>query len=187
MEEALELIVSGYGKKWNGEGAHKRLGKRPLESAASLIQDYDLPCTPQELYSQILDFMKNRHANSSNPSFFFFYSQLFFALLPQKPVFFSCSIGFFPVGITCWNEYCWLAAALRERTLSIWWWMTDWLTNLEEEEDEEEAIIIRPWLLVVETLMDGGIGVLLGGLKHELYQVPIGLWHTYTVMVSHLQ
>jgi hypothetical protein len=36
-------------------------------------------------------------------------------------------------------------------------------------------------------LMDGGIGVLLGGLKHELYQVPIGLWHTYTVMVSHLQ
>ncbi|CAK9858027.1 unnamed protein product [Sphagnum jensenii] len=64
VEEALELIVSGYGKKWNGEGAHKRLGKRPLESAASLIQDYDLPCTPQELYSQILDFMKNRWAQA---------------------------------------------------------------------------------------------------------------------------
>jgi hypothetical protein len=118
VEEASELIVSGYGKKWNGKGAHKRLGKRPLESAASLIQDYDLPCTPQELHSQILAFMKNRHANSSDPSFFF-YSQLFFALLPQNPSFLSCSIGFFPVGITCWNEYCWLAGALRERSLSI--------------------------------------------------------------------
>jgi len=128
VEEASELIVSGYGKKWNGKGAHKRLGKRPLESAASLIQDYDLPCTPQELHSQILAFMKNRHANSSDPSFFF-YSQLFFALLPQNPSFLSCSIGFFPVGITCWNEYCWLAGALRERSLSIWWCMTDWLTD----------------------------------------------------------
>ncbi len=95
VEEALELIVSGYGKKWNGEGAHKRLGKRPLESAASLIQDYDLPCTPQELYSQILDFMKNRHANSSDPSFFF-YSQLFFALLPQNPCLFFLFNRVFP-------------------------------------------------------------------------------------------
>jgi hypothetical protein len=112
VEEALELIVSGYGKKWNGKGAHKRLGKRPLESAASLIQDYDLPCTPQELYSQILAFMNNRHANSSDPSFFFFYSQLFLHSFHKTPVFLSCSIGFFPVGITCWNEYCWLAAAL---------------------------------------------------------------------------
>jgi riboflavin kinase len=46
VEEALELIVSRYGKKWNGKGAHKRLGKRPMESAVSLIHDYDLPCTP---------------------------------------------------------------------------------------------------------------------------------------------
>ncbi len=43
VEEALELIVFGYGKKWNGEGAHKRLGKRPLELAASLIHDYSPP------------------------------------------------------------------------------------------------------------------------------------------------
>jgi FMN phosphatase YigB (HAD superfamily) len=96
VEEALELIVSGYGKKWDGKGAHKRLGRRPLESAASLIQDYDLPCTPQELHSQILAFMKNRHANSSDASFFFFYSQLFFALLPQNHCLFVLFNRVFP-------------------------------------------------------------------------------------------
>lgn len=128
MEEALELIVSGYGKKWNGKGAHQRLGKRPLESAASLIQDYDLPCTPQELYSQILALMKNRHANSSDPSFFFFYSQLFFALLPQNPCLFILFNRVFPSRYHL-VEWILLAGCCTARGELINLMMDDWLTD----------------------------------------------------------
>ncbi|KAJ7560772.1 hypothetical protein O6H91_04G145300 [Diphasiastrum complanatum] len=56
LDEVYAKIVWKYGKKWewDGIGLIKRLGKRPLEVAASLVEDYELPCTADELLEESL-------------------------------------------------------------------------------------------------------------------------------------
>lgn len=60
VDEVLQIQVTGFGKKWDGRGAQKRLGKRPLEAAACLIEDYGLPCTPEELTTETLALLQPR-------------------------------------------------------------------------------------------------------------------------------
>jgi len=60
VEEVLEIQVTKYGKEWDGRGSQRRLGKRPLEAAACLIEDYDLPCTPVEFNAESLALLGNR-------------------------------------------------------------------------------------------------------------------------------
>ncbi|KAL3698140.1 hypothetical protein R1sor_012216 [Riccia sorocarpa] len=57
VEESCIIVVNSYGKTWDGRGASNRFGKRPLEAAAALIEDYDLPCTPEEVYAQTSEFL----------------------------------------------------------------------------------------------------------------------------------
>lgn len=54
VEEVLQIQVTKYGKEWDGRGAQRRLGKRPLEAAACVIEDYDLPCTPVAFHAESL-------------------------------------------------------------------------------------------------------------------------------------
>eukprot|EP00252_Welwitschia_mirabilis_P013342 TRINITY_DN2939_c0_g1_i1.p1 TRINITY_DN2939_c0_g1~~TRINITY_DN2939_c0_g1_i1.p1 ORF type:complete len:411 (+),score=84.13 TRINITY_DN2939_c0_g1_i1:548-1780(+) len=50
VDEVLqEVLPERYGKAWDGRGEEKRLGKRPLEAAAAIVEDYGLPCSPEQL------------------------------------------------------------------------------------------------------------------------------------------
>ncbi|XP_057814065.2 bifunctional riboflavin kinase/FMN phosphatase isoform X3 [Cryptomeria japonica] len=53
VEEALKMYLAKYGKQWDGRGEENRLGKRPLEAASAIIQDYQLTCTPQQFMDEI--------------------------------------------------------------------------------------------------------------------------------------
>lgn len=71
MDEVLEIQVKKYGKEWDGRGSERRLGKRPLEAAACLIEDYDLPCTPVEFNAESLALLGNRCDRSPSCYIFF--------------------------------------------------------------------------------------------------------------------
>ncbi|KAG0613691.1 hypothetical protein M758_6G122300 [Ceratodon purpureus] len=60
VDEVLEEAVTGYGKEWDGRGAQKRLGKRPLEASASVVEDYDLQCTAVEFNDQVIALLEDR-------------------------------------------------------------------------------------------------------------------------------
>ncbi|KAG0626295.1 hypothetical protein M758_2G117400 [Ceratodon purpureus] len=60
VDASLKIVVTRYGKNWDGRGAQKRLGKRPLEAAASVIEDYDLPCTPFDFNAEVLALLQER-------------------------------------------------------------------------------------------------------------------------------
>ena len=60
VDASLEIVVKRYGKQWDGRGAQKRLGKRPLEAAAAVIEDYDLPCTPFDFNEEVLALLQDR-------------------------------------------------------------------------------------------------------------------------------
>lgn len=49
----LKVLLSKYGKQWDGREAHKILGKTPFEAAAAVVQDYGLTCSTTEFVSQI--------------------------------------------------------------------------------------------------------------------------------------
>lgn len=48
VDEVNKVLFSKFGKQWDSKGLDKRLGKLPLESASILVEDYRLPCTPEE-------------------------------------------------------------------------------------------------------------------------------------------
>lgn len=59
VEEVLKEYLATYGKQWDGRGEEKRLGIRPLEAAAIIIEDYQLPCTAQQFMSEIWPSFEN--------------------------------------------------------------------------------------------------------------------------------
>ncbi|KAG0504533.1 hypothetical protein KC19_N023800 [Ceratodon purpureus] len=64
VDASLKIVVTHYGKNWDGRGARKRLGKRPLEAAASVIEDYDLSCTPFDFNAEVLALLQERWMHS---------------------------------------------------------------------------------------------------------------------------
>lgn len=60
VDASLKIVVTHYGKNWDGRGARKRLGKRPPEAAASVIEDYDLSCTPFDFNAEVLALLQER-------------------------------------------------------------------------------------------------------------------------------
>lgn len=66
VDASLEIVVRRYGKEWDGRGGQKRLGKRPLEAAASVIEDYDLPCTPFDFNNEVLALLQERFVLGHN-------------------------------------------------------------------------------------------------------------------------
>ncbi|KAM7254764.1 hypothetical protein ACFE04_020005 [Oxalis oulophora] len=53
VNEVLKVFLVKYGKQWDGREALNIAGKAPFESAAAIIQDYDLPCATDQLISEI--------------------------------------------------------------------------------------------------------------------------------------
>lgn len=56
----LEEVVTRFGKDWDGRGAQKWLGKRPVEAAASVVEEYDLPCTPVAFNDEVIALLQDR-------------------------------------------------------------------------------------------------------------------------------
>ena len=60
VRDIQRIIVERYDKEWSPTGDENRLGKRPLEGAASLIEQFDLPLTPQQLIEQSQELIRDR-------------------------------------------------------------------------------------------------------------------------------
>lgn len=62
----MEGVVTSYGKDWDSaRGAQKRLGRRPLEAAACVVEEYELPCTPEALNAQVIALLQDRYQSST--------------------------------------------------------------------------------------------------------------------------
>nr|DAD23048.1 TPA_asm: hypothetical protein HUJ06_024511 [Nelumbo nucifera] len=53
VSEVLKAFLVKYGKQWDGREAHRIIGKTPLEAAATIMEDYGLPCTSDKLIMEI--------------------------------------------------------------------------------------------------------------------------------------
>ena len=53
MSEVLKVFLVKYEKQWNGKAAHKLVGMTPFEAAAVIVEDFELPCTTDELISEV--------------------------------------------------------------------------------------------------------------------------------------
>ncbi|GAB4826864.1 hypothetical protein Ancab_033743 [Ancistrocladus abbreviatus] len=53
VSNVLRVLLVKHGKQWDGREAHRILGKTPLEAAAVVVEDYELPCTADEFVLQI--------------------------------------------------------------------------------------------------------------------------------------
>lgn len=60
VDEVLEEVVARYGKEWDGRGAQKRLGKRPLEASVSVVEDYELPCSALHFNNEVVASLQSR-------------------------------------------------------------------------------------------------------------------------------
>lgn len=59
VDEVLKEFLAKYGKQWDGKGDEKCLSKAPLEAADLIIEDYQLPCTPQKFMFEIWPSFEN--------------------------------------------------------------------------------------------------------------------------------
>lgn len=53
VSEVLKVYLPKFGKQWDGREVKKVVGMMPLEAAATVVEDYELPCTTEELVSEI--------------------------------------------------------------------------------------------------------------------------------------
>ncbi|KAE9613508.1 hypothetical protein Lal_00015996 [Lupinus albus] len=63
VDRVLKVVLSEYGKEWDGREALKIVGKTPFESAAVVVQDYGLPCSTTEFISQISPLFSHQWCN----------------------------------------------------------------------------------------------------------------------------
>ncbi|XP_024537122.1 bifunctional riboflavin kinase/FMN phosphatase isoform X1 [Selaginella moellendorffii] len=63
-EVCEEFLVAKYGKQWDGRNPEKRLGKKPLQAAAAIVEDYELPCTPEQFLAETVDLVRGRFRNA---------------------------------------------------------------------------------------------------------------------------
>ncbi|PON53084.1 HAD hydrolase, subfamily IA [Parasponia andersonii] len=63
VSDVLRGFLVKYGKQWDGREAKKIVGKTPLEAAAAIVEDYELPCTANELISDITPLFSNQWCN----------------------------------------------------------------------------------------------------------------------------
>ncbi|KAK3420067.1 hypothetical protein EUGRSUZ_G00852 [Eucalyptus grandis] len=60
LSEILKVFLVKYGKQWDGREALKIAGKTPFESAAVIVEDYELPCATEEFVSEITPMFSNQ-------------------------------------------------------------------------------------------------------------------------------
>lgn len=53
VSDVLKIFVVKYGKQWDGRETQKIVGKTPLEAAAAVVEDYELPCSTDDFLTQI--------------------------------------------------------------------------------------------------------------------------------------
>lgn len=61
--EVLKDYLAKYGKTWSSKGVHRIVGKTPLEAATAVVEDYGLPCTPQEFMSATTPMFSDKWCN----------------------------------------------------------------------------------------------------------------------------
>lgn len=60
VNDVLKSFLGKYGKQWDGREAQKIAGMTPYESAAVIIEDYELSCTSTEMMSQVYPLFAER-------------------------------------------------------------------------------------------------------------------------------
>lgn len=63
ISDVLKGYLVKYGKQWDGREATKIVGTTPLEAAATIVEDYKLPCTAEELISEITPMFSKHWCN----------------------------------------------------------------------------------------------------------------------------
>ncbi|XP_019163161.1 PREDICTED: bifunctional riboflavin kinase/FMN phosphatase-like [Ipomoea nil] len=63
VSDVLKVALVNYGKQWDGREAHKIVGKTPVEAAAVVVEDYDIPLTKEEFLTQITPMFSERWSN----------------------------------------------------------------------------------------------------------------------------
>lgn len=53
VNDVLKGFLVKYGKQWDGREANKIVGKTPLEAAATIVEDYGLPCAAEAFIAEI--------------------------------------------------------------------------------------------------------------------------------------
>lgn len=53
VSEVLKIVLLKYGKKWDGREVPDVVGRTPLEAAAAVVENYDLPCGKEEFLAQV--------------------------------------------------------------------------------------------------------------------------------------
>lgn len=83
VNNALKAYLAKYGRQWDGRESKSITGKTPLESAATIIEDYELRCTANELISEFTPMLANQlvHTHSIYLTGFFFFSGITFIYL----------------------------------------------------------------------------------------------------------
>jgi riboflavin kinase len=60
INDVNQILFSKFGKVWESKGLHKVIGMQQLEAAKVLVEDYDLPCTPEEFVELCVPLYKER-------------------------------------------------------------------------------------------------------------------------------
>ncbi|KAJ4952913.1 hypothetical protein NE237_029745 [Protea cynaroides] len=63
VNEVLKAFLVKYGKPWDGRVTQRIVGKTPIEAAAAIVEDYELPCTVDELVSELNPMFLNQWCN----------------------------------------------------------------------------------------------------------------------------
>ncbi|KAH8508986.1 hypothetical protein Peur_050817 [Populus x canadensis] len=63
LGDVLKALLLKYGKQWDGREAQKIVGKTPLEEAAIVVGDYELPCSIDEFVTQITPLLYDQFCN----------------------------------------------------------------------------------------------------------------------------
>ncbi|KAJ6938083.1 hypothetical protein NC651_004699 [Populus alba x Populus x berolinensis] len=63
VSDVLKVSVVKYGKQWDGRETQKIVGKTPLEAAAAVVEDYELPCSTDDFLTQITPLLYDQWCN----------------------------------------------------------------------------------------------------------------------------
>ncbi|KAJ3690054.1 hypothetical protein LUZ61_019218 [Rhynchospora tenuis] len=61
--QILKSFLAKLGKKWDGKTAHRIVGRTPLEAAAAVVEDYQLPYSTEEFHSMITPLFADQWCN----------------------------------------------------------------------------------------------------------------------------
>ncbi|XP_044495467.1 bifunctional riboflavin kinase/FMN phosphatase-like [Mangifera indica] len=63
ITNVLKVLLVKYGKQWDGREAQKIVGKTPVEEAAAIVEEYQLPCTTDEFIAEITPMFNDQWCN----------------------------------------------------------------------------------------------------------------------------